>query len=161
MKLLCAILLLGTVGSAFALALFVKLTPAHPDPRVLIHSELEKWCENRRVFIVVLLPQKENDLEPACWNGTLELKEGTNFLASCNVDGIMLSDTPIKGWRGAMESHVYNLMTNRFSRPLRGAKLFRFEVATNLLNYSGFALSDRDSPDYTLSFDLKDFSHEP
>jgi hypothetical protein len=158
--LLCTALLVASVGSAFALAMFAQLTPANLGSLALIKSKPVIGRDKFREYFVVLLPQKGNDLLPSNWTGNLELNDGTNRLASCNVDGVLLSDHPGKSWHGAMESERYWAMTNMFSRPLGGAKVFRFEVATNLLATSRFAMYDRDDSSYTVWFTLNDFGNE-
>jgi len=55
---------------------------------------------------------------------------------------------------------LYVAMTNKFSKPLNGAKLFTFTLATNTLAESQFSLSDPYDPGYVLWFYLKDFPNE-
>ncbi len=154
-------LVLSSVYVAFAFAYSVQLKPAemsqHPD--TLIRSGLDAGC---RYYCVVLLPQTNFPISNL--RGRLEIADGTNRIASCLVDGITLPDVPYvpaTGW-GTVEKHeFYRAMTNRFSRPLNGARIFNFEVATNLLADSKFSLGDSSGGSALIRwFYLKDFSDE-
>jgi hypothetical protein len=157
--LLCLALVLSGIYTAFALAYFVQLKPAELGlyPNILIRSKLD-FNTGYRNFWVVILPQK--DFPNANSQGSLELYDQTNRLASCPIDGIILSDVQTKSWDGVNKTEQYMAMTNLFSKPLSGAKLFTFQVATNLLAASTFTLLDRDEPSDTRWFYLKDFSNE-
>ena len=156
---ICLALVLSGIYSAFALAYFVQLKPTEMGlySNILIQSKL--GIDTRYlIYWVALLPQK--DFPNSSSRGSLEIHDQTNRLASCPIDGITLSDGKTKGWGSAYKAEYYRAMTNRFSRPLDGAKLFTFQVATNLLATSKFTLWDRDEPSESRWFYLKDFSDE-
>lgn len=153
----CLALVLSSV-SVFALAYSIQLKPAamnqHPD--ILIRSGLAAGCRN---YCVVLLPQTEFPI--SVLKGDLEINDGTNRLASCPVDGITLSEVSAKGWSGMEKNEYYRAMTNRFSRPLNGARIFNFQVATNLLASSTFSVGESSGGSASSRwFYLKDFSDE-
>ncbi|HEX5397634.1 MAG TPA: hypothetical protein VFY06_01110 [Verrucomicrobiae bacterium] len=157
--LLCLALVLSGIYTAFALAYFVQLKPAEMGlyPNILIRSKSD-FNTGYRIFWVVILPQ--NNFPNANSQGSLEIYDQTNRLASCPIDGIILSDVQPKGWAGIYKTEHYMAMTNLFSKPLNGAKLFTFQVATNLLVTSVFTLLDRDDTSDTRWFYLIDFSNE-
>jgi hypothetical protein len=154
--LLCLALVLSSVCTAFALAYAIQLKPAemsqHPD--ILIRSALTAGDRN---YLVVLLPRTNFPISRL--QGRLEVKDADKHLASCCVVGITLSDALGSGF-DAYGYEFYKVMTNRFSRPLNGARVFTFEVATNLLVSSKFAVGDNNESTASRWFYLKDFSNE-
>jgi hypothetical protein len=128
LKLILGLALVLSSVSVFALAYSIQLKPAtmsqHRD--ILIRSVLDAGCHH---YCVVLLPQTEFPI--SALKGNLEINDGTNRLASCPVDGITLSEVPAKGWGGMEKNEYYRAMTNLFKRPLNGARIFNFQVATN------------------------------
>lgn len=153
---LCLALILGGFYSAFALAYFVQLKPADMKlyPNIIIQSQQDG---RRRDFSVILLPQK--NFPNSNTRGSLAIYDQTNHLGSlvdCEVNGIMLSYSLKPSWDNISENEYYMAMTNRLHRPLAGAKIFTFQVATNLLTASEFTLWDHGDESY--SFCLKDFS---
>jgi len=156
---LCLALVLSGIYTAFALAYFVQLKPAEKRlyPNILIQSKLN-FDTRYRNFWVVILPQ--NNFPNANSQSRLEICDRTNRLASCPIAGVILSDVQTKGWDGFNKTEHYMAMTNLFSKPLDGARLFTFQIATNLLEASVFTLWDRDDPSDTRWFYLKDFSNE-
>lgn len=156
--LLCLALGCFAVYSAFAYASFIQLKPGNMagSDNVLVRSQ---EIGNTRMFFVAVLPTK--NFAVTNWQGTLTIYDGTNHLASSPVVGEILSSAyGQRGWDGAMNYEHYMAMTNRFSRPVDGAKVFSFSVATNLLSSSRFNLSDRRTPDDNRWFYLQDFCHE-
>jgi hypothetical protein len=157
-KLLLGLALVLSSVSVFALAFSIQLKPAamsqHPD--ILIRSGLAAGCRN---YCVVVLPQTEFPI--SALKGNLEINDGTNHLASCPVDGITLSEVSAKGWGSMEKNEYYRAMTNRFSRPLNGARAFNFQVATNLLADSTFSVGESSGGSASSRwFYLKDFSDE-
>jgi len=157
-KLLLGLALVLSSISVFALAYSIRLKPAamslHPD--ILIRSGLAAGC---RTYCVVLLPQTEFPI--SVLSGDLEINDGTNRLASCPVDGITLSEVSAKGWSGMEKNEYYRAMTNRFSRPLNGARIFNFQVAANLLAASTFRVGESSGGSASSRwFYLKDYSEE-
>jgi|GEM_PF-5929435 len=146
------------VYSAFAYSVFIQIKPGNMmgSDNVLVRSQ---EAGNNRLFFIAVLPVK--NFAVTNWQGALEISDGTNHLVSCAVAGKILSSAYRKHeWNSAMEYEHYIAMTNRFSRSLDGAKVFRFSVATNLLSSSRFILSDRWMPDDNRWFYLQDFSRE-
>jgi hypothetical protein len=150
-------LVLSGVYTAFALAYIIQLKPAemkqHPD--ILIRSALQADSRN---YCVVLLPQPNFPISTL--QCRLEVVDAGRHLASCPVDGITLSDVPASGWGGVFKNEYYRVMTNRFSRPLNGARVFTFEVATNLLALSTFNVGEFGEPSVSRWFYLGDFKDE-
>jgi hypothetical protein len=156
---LCLALVLSGIYTAFALANFVRLKPDEMKlyPNILIQSKLD-FNTRYQNFWVVILPH--NNFPNVNSQSSLEIYDGTNRLASCPIDGIILTNVQTKGWGGMYKTKYYMAMTNRFSKPLNGAELFTFQIATNYLATSQFILVDRDDPSDTRWFYLKDFSNE-
>ena len=158
-KLLLGLALVLSGGyTAFALAYIIQLKPAemkqHSD--ILIRSALQAGCRN---YCVVLLPRTEFQI--SALKGNLEINDGPNRLASCPVDGITLSEVSAKGWGSLEKNEYYRAMTNQFSRPLNGARVFNFQMATNLLAASTFNVGDFGGGSASSRwFYLKDFSDE-
>ena len=154
-KLLLSTLALVFAGtfSAFALLESIQLKPSkmQPFPSILIRSTLD-WTAGHRIYWVLVLPG--NIGVNTNLNGSLDVNEGTNRLASCPVAARILSNAPPKGWDTEFQAQYYHVMTNKFSRPLNGAKLFQFTVATNILGESTFSLYQDD---FVLWFNLQDF----
>ncbi|HEY4414180.1 MAG TPA: hypothetical protein VGO57_00700 [Verrucomicrobiae bacterium] len=158
-RVLCFVFLLSGFYSAFAFAYFIQLKPADMKsyPNILIQSERDP-NPYIRDFQVVLLPQR--NFPNSSSQGILEIYDQTNRLAECAVDGILLSGSLKTGWNNMFENEYYMAMTNHFHRPLAGAKIFTFQVATNLLATSGFTLCGDDDVQVSYSFHLKDFSDD-
>jgi hypothetical protein len=153
---LCLTLVLSGIYTAYALAFSLQIKPGEPHPDILIQSGLTAGYCN---FCVVLLPQTNFPI--SILQGDLEINDGTNRLASCPVNGIMLSDVFTKGWGGPEKNEYYRVMTNRLSRSLNGARIFNFQVATNLLVSSTFRVGDYGGgSSFSQWFYLKDFSDE-
>ena len=152
---LCIALVLSGIYTAFALAYSIQLKPTemkqHPD--ILIRSS--ELADGNRNYLVVLLPQPNFSISTL--QGQLEIIDAGKHLASCSVEGITLSDVPASGSGGGYKNEYYRAMTNRFSRPLNGARVFKFQVATNLLALSTFNVGDWGGSSW---FYLKDFSDE-
>jgi hypothetical protein len=152
-------LVLGGILSAFALLESVRLKPVEirSYPNIAIRSWLDTNGGNQ-IYWIALSPDKNG--QQTNWQGCLELYQRTNHLASCPVAGIVLSDACGKDWGAVTRREHYLAMTNKFSKPLNGATLYTFTVATNTLAESQFSLSDPYDPGLVLWFYLKDFQNE-
>ena len=150
---LSSAIVLGSIGTAIALAYSIQLKSNDAHGGILIWSKSnDSICS----FDVVLLTET-NPL----FQGRLELKNGTNLVATCSVEGTLLSDNPQKGWGRMEKLEYYKAMTNRFSRPLNGARVFKFDVATNLLERSTFTLGESSGgSSFSQWFYLKDFANQ-
>lgn len=143
-------IVLSSICTAFALANSIQLKFNDARGDVLIWSKSNDGiCSFNVVFLSETNPMTQ---------GRLELKNGTNRMATCSVEGTLLSDNP-KGWGSMEKFECYKAMTNRFRRSLNGAKVFEFEVATNLLEKSTFSVGDSSGGSaFSRWFYLKDFA---
>ncbi len=147
---LCAALILSCLCTAFALAYSIQLKPDAPHGGILIWS---KSNDGICSFNVVLLPETNSPSQ-----GWLELNNGTNRVAACPLEVALLSENP-NGWGSMEKCEYYRAMTNRFSRPLNGARVFKFEVATNLLERSTFSIGESSGgSSFSQWFYLRDFA---
>jgi hypothetical protein len=149
-----ALVLSGTTVFAFIASDQIKRGDPHPG--MLIRSGLDSGS---RCFWVIVLPQKNYSI--SFLKGELEINDGTNHLASCQVEGATMWDVPANSRGGLEQSEQYRAMTNWFSRPLNGARLFQFQVAKNLLASSTFSVGEYSMGTGSSTwFYLKDFSDE-
>jgi hypothetical protein len=138
---LCLALVLSGIYTAFALAfsLQIKLGDLHSGIRIQSSSGN---------YQVVLLPS--TNMIPEIYEGLLDVRDGNKQLAHCSVAGVMVTKDILQSAKG--EAYL------KF--PI-GAKVFKFQVATNLLISSKFSIYHRDTGSSSSEwFYLKDFSDE-
>jgi len=153
----CSILF-GFVSAAYAYLESIQLTPATLAnvPGILIRSNLDT-THNHDIYWVAILPGSATLTN---LSGILSLRESTNVvpLVQCPIAARILTIPPhSEVWSNGIDREYYHALTNKFSRPLEGAKLFTFTVSTNLLTSSDFVLEDNDF-ELAISFRLFDFA---
>jgi hypothetical protein len=138
----CLALVLSGI-SAFALVYSYQITPDGQHPDIIIHS----WSlpgDETRSYQVFVMPDTNNQNQFI--EGRLELKDGDRLLASCPIAALNIIKNPV------------NPIDRAYFRILKlpvGAKVFRFEVATNLLDSSIFILGHDDLSKW---FYLRDYA---
>jgi hypothetical protein len=138
--LLCLALVLNGV-SAFSLAFSLQIKPGNPHSDFRIQSSSGNYQ-------VVLLPS--TNMLPEIHEGLLDVRDGDKPLASCSVAGVMVTKDLLESAKG--EAYL------KF--PI-GAKVFKFQVATNLLVSSKFSIYSWDTGSSDEEwFYLKDFNNE-
>jgi hypothetical protein len=128
---LCLALVLSGM-SDFAFAFSLQIKPGDPHPDIVIHS----WClpsDEIRSYMVFVMP--DTNYQNHVIGGRLELKDGDKRLASCPIAALNVIKNPLN----PIDRQLFRLI-----KPPVGAKVFRFEVATNLLNSSIFLLGRDD-----------------
>jgi hypothetical protein len=134
-SILCLAVVLSGL-SVFALASSFQIRPGNPHPDIRIQSRAG-------IYQVVLLPT--TNWVPEQLEGRLFLRDGDKQLASCPVAGVVVTKALIRSPLG----EAYRKL------PV-GAKVFGFEVATNLLASSTFSF-DYEGGSNDQWFYLKDF----
>jgi hypothetical protein len=139
---LCLALVLSGV-SVFALAYSLQIKPGDPHPDIIIRS----WSlpgDEMRSFQVFVMPDTNNQNQ--FFEGRLEVNATNNHIASCPIAALNVTTNSLN----PIEREYFRL----FKLPA-GAKVFRFEVATNFLDSSKFLLGYDDFSEW---FYLRDFA---